>query len=41
MGMFHAIWRRFFSRKRKSYRQVVMDAHPIAVYLWDDPGQGP
>lgn len=28
------LWRLFF--KRKSYRQVVMDLHPVAMYLWDE-----
>lgn len=27
---FMRVWRHFF--KRKSYRQVVMDEHPIAFY---------
>lgn len=39
MNMFRILWRRLFAKRRKSYRELVMEMHPVAMYLWGDPEQ--
>lgn len=40
MKLFRIMWRRLFARRRKSYRELVMEMQPVAMYLLDDPEQG-